>query len=166
MDELLEMYYQQAKERLSGNGEGKDAGLVLTTGLPLIGVGAPIHVFLPKVARLLGTRVIIPEYSQVTNALGAIACRKITSEELVVKAEYKGLMFMGFSIFHNGKKYLYYKYEEAEQFGREILTEMIRKKAILQGIPNPEIEIKARKKTATANGTGIFFETILSAKAK
>ncbi len=163
---MLDFFYEQAKMRMNGSEEELDAGLSLTTDLPLIGVGAPIHVFLPRVAQLLGTRVIIPQYSEVTNALGAIACKTIASAELIVKAEYKGMLFSGFSVFSKGKKYLFADYEKAEEFGKEVLTEIIRQKALLQGIADPEIEIQARKKTATALGTGIFFETILYAKAK
>ena len=38
----------------------------------LVGVGAPIHVFLPEVARLLGTTCFVPQEAGVTNALGAV----------------------------------------------------------------------------------------------
>ncbi len=42
------------------------------TPAALIGIGAPIHVFLPDVAKALGTTCIIPEHAGVANALGAI----------------------------------------------------------------------------------------------
>lgn len=45
---------------------------VLRTNYSLIGVGAPICVFLEDVAAMLGTRAFIPENHQVANALGAI----------------------------------------------------------------------------------------------
>jgi N-methylhydantoinase A/oxoprolinase/acetone carboxylase beta subunit len=44
----------------------------LGTKLPLIGIGAPTHVFLPAVAKALGTECILPEHAEVANALGAL----------------------------------------------------------------------------------------------
>lgn len=55
------------------------------TGFTLIGVGAPIQVFLGDVAAMLGTRVYIPENHHVANALGAIVgsiCASVTVEIL------------------------------------------------------------------------------------
>lgn len=40
---------------------------------PLIGIGAPTHIFLEKVARRLHTRCVIPENAEVANAVGALA---------------------------------------------------------------------------------------------
>ncbi|MFZ7120004.1 MAG: hydantoinase/oxoprolinase N-terminal domain-containing protein [Eubacteriaceae bacterium] len=38
----------------------------------LVGVGAPIHIFLPDVAKALNTKYIIPDNASVANALGAV----------------------------------------------------------------------------------------------
>jgi N-methylhydantoinase A/oxoprolinase/acetone carboxylase beta subunit len=43
------------------------------TGAALVGVGAPVHVFLKDVAAALGTRAVVPEAAGVANALGAAA---------------------------------------------------------------------------------------------
>ena len=42
------------------------------TGAVLVGIGAPTHVFLPAVAKALGTSYILPENAEVANALGAL----------------------------------------------------------------------------------------------
>ena len=44
----------------------------LSTPLTLVGIGAPTHLFLPKVAEKLGCRCVIPENAEVANALGAV----------------------------------------------------------------------------------------------
>ena len=46
----------------------------------LIGVGAPTHVFLPRVAKALGTKCVLPENAEIGNAIGAVMA------ELVVRA--------------------------------------------------------------------------------
>ena len=46
--------------------------LKLDASAALVGIGAPIHLFLPEVARALGVRCVIPEHSSVANAIGAV----------------------------------------------------------------------------------------------
>ena len=45
---------------------------VFGTSAALVGIGAPTHVFLPEVAKALGTDCILPENAEVANALGAL----------------------------------------------------------------------------------------------
>ncbi|MCL2137447.1 MAG: hydantoinase/oxoprolinase family protein [Coriobacteriia bacterium] len=42
------------------------------TKATLVGIGAPTHIFLPEVARALGTDYAYPEHAEVANALGAL----------------------------------------------------------------------------------------------
>lgn len=42
------------------------------TQASLVGIGAPTHVFLPAVAKALGTECVLPEHAAVANALGAL----------------------------------------------------------------------------------------------
>ena len=46
--------------------------LRMKTDFVLVGIGAPIRVFLPDVAKALGTTAVIPEYYEVANAVGAV----------------------------------------------------------------------------------------------
>ncbi|MBR2832023.1 MAG: hypothetical protein IKE57_03745 [Oscillospiraceae bacterium] len=43
------------------------------TDYTLIGIGAPTHLFLPKVAELMGAECLLPENAEVANAIGALA---------------------------------------------------------------------------------------------
>jgi len=44
----------------------------LGTKAALVGIGAPTHVFLPAVAKALGTECVLPENAEVANAIGAL----------------------------------------------------------------------------------------------
>jgi len=44
-------------------------------GLPVIGLGASAKTYYPKVGKLLSTQMIVPKYSSVANAIGAVAGR-------------------------------------------------------------------------------------------
>ena len=45
---------------------------IFETHAKLVGVGAPTHIFLPRVAKMLHTQAILPEHASVANAVGAI----------------------------------------------------------------------------------------------
>ncbi|MDO4865006.1 MAG: hydantoinase/oxoprolinase family protein [Clostridia bacterium] len=133
---LLEALYEQAK----GHGGGI-AGLSLKTPLPLVGIGAPIHVFLPEVARLFGTRAILNEYSGVANALGAACSQRVTRLDVNVfvnSTDAKG----GYYVMADCRKHLFRDLEDAVAFGRKTAEAEIREKAALQGIgEDMEIEL-------------------------
>lgn len=48
---------------------------IFSTDMTLVGVGAPIHVFLPEVAKALGTNYVLSEDHDVANALGALQAK-------------------------------------------------------------------------------------------
>ena len=45
---------------------------VFETHAKLVGVGAPTHIFLPRVAKMLRTKTVLPPHADVANAVGAI----------------------------------------------------------------------------------------------
>ncbi len=67
IDALLFRAWEQTQ---SGIGQ---VDLRIKTDSALVGIGAPIHVFLPDVAKALGCECIIPENAGVINAVGAVA---------------------------------------------------------------------------------------------
>ena len=136
------------------------------TDLPLIGVGAPIHIFLPKVAALLGTRAVICEESPVANALGAIASQIVTRVELRVKAEYEGAALTGYSVYRGEERIMFDKYGEACEFAEDLARRLVLEKAKKQGSSsNPEIKISRREIKSSPGKTGLLFEGIVEAVA-
>lgn len=69
IDAFLEKSYDQA---VSGN-QPKLFQASIHTDFSLIGIGAPIHLFVEKAAKLLGTAGIVPKEAPVANALGAVS---------------------------------------------------------------------------------------------
>lgn len=173
---MLDSFYEQAvladEETKASVAEqipvfGKSAAAVqLTTKLPLVGVGAPIHIFLPRVARLLHTRAIIPSYAHVANALGAAASRKVAYCQLTITAEYKNAYCQGYSLFEDGKKYMFKDHLDAIAFGKEVVTRAIKKRALLQGLgEDPAIEIRTESYHIGHTKSGILLEVYLYATA-
>ncbi len=168
VDPVLEAFYQQARLRCDDPEEyAFQEGIAgLTTKLPLIGVGAPIHIFLPRVARLLDTRGVVPEYAGVANALGAVACRKVASERLVIKAIYENGVLVGFALPDEGKRHFFKKYDAAVAYGKEAILRTIRKKAILHGIEGePNIDLQVEDYRIGHAARGLILDVILTATA-
>ena len=146
---------------------GADAVLRLSTDLPLLGVGAPIHIFLPRVAELLHTRVVIPPYAGVANALGAVASRKVLRRDLVIKAEYDGPSFQCLSLHEDGKKYTFKKEPEAIAFGKQVLDRAVQKWARMQNMTKePQVEITVKENRFRHRADGLLFEIVLSVVAR
>ena len=83
----------------------------------LVGIGAPIHIFLPDVAKALGTRCVIPENAGVANALGAVLGNINATCEIVIKPQYSLEGIQGYVVFgKSGNSYVLDK-EEAIRIG-------------------------------------------------
>lgn len=103
----------------------------------LIGVGAPIHVFLPEVAKLLSTTYFVPSEAGVTNALGAVI-GDIRAEEIVqIKASYEmnseEETQSGYYVYGNGQPKIFESYEEAVVYAKQIGETAGRAKALERG---------------------------------
>lgn len=57
----------------------------LKIGVPIVGIGAPIHAWLPRAAEILQTEMIIPEHAEVANAVGAATGKIMESVQVLVK---------------------------------------------------------------------------------
>ena len=167
-DAFLEACYEQAKVSLDENRKAEAdegfAGLELSCRLPLIGVGAPIHVFLPRVAALLHTKALIPVYAKVANALGAAVSRKVLHTALVIKAEYEDAELKGFSVYEDGEKHLFEDQEEAVAFGKEVIRHTAGRWGALQGIgEDTQIEFTVTENRLGHQKDGILFEVVVHA---
>ncbi len=91
LDSQTEFLIRQGWAKRSSD-EGVLFRYALGTKATLVGIGAPTHVFLPDVAKALGTEYIHPENAEVANALGALKADINT----VVRVEiYQGLSSSG-----------------------------------------------------------------------
>ena len=159
---LLDDFYAQALGRLEGREGEQVIQMSLQAPMPLIGIGAPVHVFLGKVAELLGTEAVIPEYAQVANALGAVAGRKIVKMDLSVVVKYSGGTRIGYTVVTDGEKRMIEKEEEALDFAKETILAALRKRAAFQGIgTDPKIEITLEEKRIGNTKSGLLLEIVL-----
>lgn len=162
-DSFLQTFYHQAREKK----DFRLANLRLTTSYSLIGVGAPIHVFLPKVAELLGTRACIPSYAHVANALGAISGSKTVSAEVFIKIEYNAGVCLGHALVADCKHYVFKKKEDAIALGKQEAQRLILKKAAQQGMSSElPVEYLIEEKRLGGTARGYLTDIIIHAHMK
>jgi N-methylhydantoinase A/oxoprolinase/acetone carboxylase beta subunit len=68
------------------------------TSAALVGIGAPIHIFLPDVAKALNTVCIIPENAAVANAVGAVVGNIAAAVEVEVRPNHTPSGIKGFFV--------------------------------------------------------------------
>ncbi|MDO4621339.1 MAG: hydantoinase/oxoprolinase family protein [Eubacteriales bacterium] len=157
---LLEWSFEEAFEKANDAGGKKPDWMEirLETDLPIIGVGAPTHVFLSKVAGLLGTRAVINRYASVANALGAIAGQVVLREKARVKAEFQGATPNGYSVYDGEERLMFEEYPDAEKYAVEMTVRKVREKAAKHRA-DPNAEVKTTKEQIRTQFA--FFETIV-----
>lgn len=159
---MIEWSYEDAV-----NGKKGDwISLPVRSELPIVGVGAPIHIFLPRVARLLGTEAIINENASVANAVGAIASQIVTKVQLHVKAEYDGAELKGYSVYEGSEQRMFAEYPEAEKLALKLAEQQVLDKSRRQGASgSPQVKISVKKLRLTEDESSVFFESIVEAVA-
>ena len=161
VQELIEWSYEDAVS----SEKSEWISLPIRSELPIVGVGAPIHIFLPRVARLLGTEAIINEHASVANAVGAIASQIVTKVQVRVKAEYDGAALQGYSVYREQERLMFKEYKEAEAFAEELAKKQVLEKAKRQGASeHPRVEMQVHT-LGEELIQGMFFESVVEAVA-
>ena len=57
---------------------------------PVVGIGAPVHFFLPRAAEVLGAEAILPADADVANAIGAITSDVVVKRQVRIIADQEG----------------------------------------------------------------------------
>ncbi|PHV69503.1 hypothetical protein CS063_15365 [Sporanaerobium hydrogeniformans] len=93
-------------------------GLHFDTQATLVGIGAPIHIFLPKVAHALGTECIIPKYAEVANAVGAIIADISASSKISISPNYTPDGITSYTVYATNGNKVFDTIEEAIEFAK------------------------------------------------
>ena len=120
---------------------------------PVVGIGAPIHFFLPLAAKALGTEAVLPQDADVANAIGAITSNVVVKRQLrIIPDEEGGFLIEGLA----GKRH-FKKFEDADAFAREKLLQRVRELARAAGTSAQAVTLKIEDKIPkTADGKQIF----------
>ena len=135
--------------------------------MTLVGVGAPIHVFLPEVAKALGTRCVLSEDHDVANALGALQAKlsAVVRVSITQSLTREGAMYY---IAHmpNGSA-RYDSYEEAVEVSKKAAARKVIEEARHRGATGDLVPvIRAGNSTTRDKATGaiVRYGTVVEAE--
>jgi N-methylhydantoinase A/oxoprolinase/acetone carboxylase beta subunit len=110
---------------------------------PLIGIGAPASIFLPAVARALHTDLVLPDFHQVANAVGAIAGSVMVVEELLVypRLSRSGLEVLGYYVQASDDRMEFEQLEDALAWAHASSRERALGAALRSGADQPQVVV-------------------------
>jgi N-methylhydantoinase A/oxoprolinase/acetone carboxylase beta subunit len=111
---------------------------------PIIGIGAPAGIFLPDVARMLHTELVLPEHHGVANAVGAIAGSVMVEEELLIYPQLSrdGLEVLGYYVQAQDVRHEFEELAQALAHARALSRERALGAALRSGADNPQVTVE------------------------
>lgn len=114
--EETERFIDESYSLAKSGGKADWIAANFSTDFSLLGIGAPIAVFLPDVAALLGARAVIPEYSGVANALGAVVGNVAATHTIEIRPCCEDGVLSGYIVFGNDEARTFQEPEDAEEY--------------------------------------------------
>ena len=134
-------------------GGGEEHHVRLTLRRPVVGIGAPVHFFLPEAAALLETEAVIPPDADVANAIGAITSPVFIHKQVKIAPNEMG----GYDVYGLPDTPSFRSFEEAHQHGVAELTKVVRKMAREAGTSQTRVEVIVKDKIGELSDGGSLF---------
>ena len=163
VDELTEeLIYKAISKR-----HGQDFGISIKIDKPLIGIGAPVGSWLPRVAEIFDTELLLPEDSDVGNAVGAISGSVFKEVSLLIQPEEGAYSSNPPSIvLLDQNRIKFNSLNEAIEFAKEKSGEIASKEVGRSGVSKIIVDFDVLKKTyGTADAGNVVLETKVVARA-
>lgn len=129
---------------------------------PIVGIGAPVHLFLADAASLLGAEFILPEHADVANAVGAVTSKVVVRRKAEIRA-YRGV----FRIEGLPGARQFNDFEQAKNWAESNLARLVRETARASGTAETDVAVAAENRVHTmSNGKSLFMGCSLSAELK
>ena len=135
--------------------ETRDYSIGMKLNMPLVGIGAPVGAWLPDVAKVFDTELILPENYDVGNAIGAISSSVTEVVELSVRAAFQDFSDEPECTVYNGEDaFEFPDKDEAIEFAIEEATKIATKRAIESGASEVNVEHRVDETCIDVEGKG------------
>ena len=136
------------------------------TDFSLVGIGAPIHVFLEDVARKLNTRAVIPKHHEVANALGAVMGGVVGTCTVEIRPDNSAQGTEGYTVFGSEGASFFEEKQQAIAFASAQAEENARREAVARGaIGEIAVTVSAQDEMGEARECNIYLGTWVTARA-
>jgi N-methylhydantoinase A/oxoprolinase/acetone carboxylase beta subunit len=130
--------------------------------LPLVAVGAPAGSYYPEVARGLGMRLVVPQFAEVANAVGAVLGEVSQRVHVTVTQPVKGT----FRVFSRFGPKDFAGIEPALTHARELAQTEARANALEAGAASVQVRFSQKDNNVNNDIDGnMFFEAVVTATA-
>ena len=129
----VERFINDQYEAAKAGGSDPLLSALLKTDYSLVGIGAPIHIFLDDVAKLLGTHAVIPKHYEVANALGAIMGSISATHSVDIRPNSGAESITGYTVYGNDGSVFFEQMADAEQYAVSEAKKGARAEAIRRG---------------------------------
>ena len=163
-DELTES--QKEIIRMSLDQSMGDYTLRFELKKPIVGIGAPVGAWLPKVADMLRTVLLLPPDSEIGNAIGAIT--GLVSETATVTVRAAGTDVVEepeCDVFTGREIKTFARPQEAMEYARSECARLAAEMAKRSGTGNPVVEISVDENVMACAGKKFFRGAVITAKA-
>ncbi|MDY0221802.1 MAG: DUF1638 domain-containing protein [Desulfobacterium sp.] len=127
---------------------------------PIIGIGAPVHFFLPQAGKRLNAEVIIPEHADVANAVGAITSHIMVKRKVSIKPDSSGKFIVEGADGHHR----FMTIAKAESWAVKYLKDQVQSLGQLAGTNRKTVNMEIQDQVInTGNGTPLFLGRTIAA---
>jgi N-methylhydantoinase A/oxoprolinase/acetone carboxylase beta subunit len=160
------LYELIKKSRLNENYKNSFISPVFHTSAALVGIGAPTHIFLPEVAKRLGTKCIIPQNAEVANAIGALIGNISVNCSVEIKPELFAEGTVSYTVYGKNKNYKTDDFNEAVETAKQEVYDYLVKESKNRGAEGElNITYEIFNNEAQAKDNDIYLGTVISGTA-
>ena len=116
----------------------------------MIAVGAPVEAYFPQIAERMNTKLILPDYAEVANAVGTVGGKVIEKIVVMVKPGDGG----GFLVHSPTERKFFKDFEDAQSYGQEVGQEIAYERAASSGASNIRTVVEKNDKYSDYLGQG------------
>lgn len=116
--------------------------------IPVIGIGAPVKAWLPRMAKRLNAPLIIPENQEVANAIGSAAGKIMESVKILINPGEYG---EGYVLHSSWEMKQFKDLNEAVQYGKVFASKKAKEAALKDGATHVDLTVEHENIYAEAN---------------
>lgn len=114
----------------------------LQLDMPIVGIGAPAHIFLQRVADFLHTELILPPHYGVANAVGAVSGSVVVSRQARVYPQFYELNVVGYYVQAGNSRMQFAALEPALAYASEATRQAALAEATAGGADVPQVILR------------------------
>ncbi len=127
--------------------------------IPVVLIGGPVIAYLDDLQSILDAKIIVPEYSNVGNATGALAAKGIRRVDFLVRPVSMAAPDWEFYVFSEKGRVSFYEYEEALEYASETGRESIIQYMMDAGMDPEHVSVDIEKQEIIPDGWAHPLET-------